>query len=134
MSNKDFKRIIDRLVTEDDRYSKDSYIFIRQALDHTFKVYAKEKQASGDRHVSGSELLVGIRNFALDQYGPMAKAVLGSWGIHQSEDFGNIVFNLVKCGVLKKTDDDKLEDFRDGFDFEQVFVDPFLPKAKKGVS
>ena len=60
----------------------------------------------------------------------MAFSVLTSWGLHQSVDFGEIVFNLVDGGVLGKTDEDKKEDFANGYNFQDAFVKPFQPKAK----
>jgi uncharacterized repeat protein (TIGR04138 family) len=82
------------------------------------------------RHVSGQELLAGIREFALAEFGPMAKTVLNSWGITRTEDFGEIVFNMVEIGLLGRTDKDSREDFANGYDFEEAFRKPFLPSGK----
>jgi len=83
------------------------------------------------RHVTGKELLEGIREYALKQFGPLAMFVLNEWGIHRTEDFGEIVFNMVDAGLLLKTKDDKKEDFANGYDFEEVFKKPFLPESKQ---
>jgi len=86
---------------------------------------------AAQRHVSGQELLEGLRRFALDQFGPMAKTVFDHWGVRRCEDFGEIVFNMVEKGILGKTDQDSREDFRGGFDFEEAFVKPFQPSARR---
>jgi uncharacterized repeat protein (TIGR04138 family) len=102
---------------------------VREALDHTIQSLSKPKTGP-DRHVSGHELLDGIRVFACEQFGPLTKTVLNRWGIRETADFGEIVFNLVDKGILGKTDDDRREDFRNGYDFEEAFVHPFLPSAQ----
>ena len=83
-----------------------------------------------ERHVTGQQLCGAIRSLALEQYGYMAKCVLNSWGVYQTVDFGNIVFNLIKIGQMKKTDRDKLEDFQNVFDFDRELVENFsIPPA-----
>jgi uncharacterized repeat protein (TIGR04138 family) len=77
--------------------------------------------------VSGQELLEGIREFALEQYGPMTFALLEGWGLRRCEDFGEIVFHLVDYGVLGKTEQDRREDFAGGYDFREAFLRPFEP-------
>ena len=84
------------------------------------------------QHVSGRELLEGLARFALDQYGPLAKTVLESWGVHRCTDFGEIVFNLIEYRVFSKTESDRREDFADIFDFDDAFVKPFRPADKTG--
>ncbi|MDD5653858.1 MAG: hypothetical protein PHT31_06860, partial [Candidatus Omnitrophica bacterium] len=97
------------------RYKPDSYEFVMQALHFT---QSKLKRQS---HISGKELLEGIREFVIEQYGPMAKIVLGHWGVNRTEDFGNIVFSLVEKKVLSKTETDSPEDFKGVFDFDSAF-------------
>ena len=79
------------------------------------------------RHVSGQELLDGIREFALKQYGPMTQLVLQEWGIYRCEDFGEIVFNMIDYQILKKTSNDSREDFKGGYEFNDAFKKPFQP-------
>jgi uncharacterized repeat protein (TIGR04138 family) len=79
----------------------------------------------GERHVSGQELCIAIRSLALEQYGYMAKCVLNRWGIHETGDFGNIVFNLITIGQMRKTDRDRREDFDNVFDFDHELVENF---------
>ena len=81
-------------------------------------------------HVSATELLEAFRLLTLKEFGPMALTLLQYWGIKNSNDIGQIVFNLIEAGVVGKTEDDTLAAFSDGFDFQQAFVHPFLPSAK----
>jgi uncharacterized repeat protein (TIGR04138 family) len=82
-------------------------------------------------HVSGQELLSGIREFALRQFGPMALTVLEEWGVKRCEDFGEIVFNMIESGLLAKTAEDSRDDFKGGYDFMEAFREPFLPRPGK---
>lgn len=125
MHTKNFDEVVELIRKEDPRYEAGAYNFIRHALDHTLKKSSEDKNPVS-RHVRGPELLEGIREFALDQFGPLTLTVLNEWGIHQCRDFGHIVFNLVDYGLLGKTDQDSIEDFVEGYDFEEAFVIPFL--------
>jgi uncharacterized repeat protein (TIGR04138 family) len=139
-----FDDMLDKLVAQDPRYHREAYIFLREALDFTQKslgrshpeeappaaeTKARKKPAPQEpvNHVSGQELLEGLRQHALQQFGPMALMVLNEWGIHRCEDFGELVFNMVDHRLLGKTDKDSREDFRAGYDFDDAFRKPFLP-------
>ena len=124
-----FEEILDKIVTNDPRYQRESYFFLREALDHTQKMVAKSKKGE-IRHVSGQELLEGIRDYALSQFGPMTLTVLGEWGIRSCEDFGEMVFNMVENSLLAKTENDSRDDFKGGYDFEDAFRKPFLPQSQ----
>ncbi len=115
----DFDSALETVLARDPRFHRDAYHFVREALDHTQGLYQK----SG--HVDGSELLEGIRDFALKEYGPMALLVLDEWGVRRCEDFGDIVFNLIDAKVLKKTEGDRREHFTGGYDFADAFRKPF---------
>jgi uncharacterized repeat protein (TIGR04138 family) len=93
---------------------------------------AGEAEPDPPRHLTGRELCEAIRRYALDQFGFMAKTVLNTWGVHNTGDFGNIVFNLIDIGEMSKTKDDRREDFDDVFDFETDLQGQFrieLPKS-----
>jgi len=126
MPKRDFAEVIQEICDADDRYSNECYTFVREGLDHTLK-YLKRSGVGPKSHVTGSELLDGLREYALMEFGPMTKSVLNEWGIKKCEDFGEVVFNLVKHGVLGKTDTDSLNDFKGGFSFHEAFVKPFRP-------
>ena len=124
-----FTQAVMEICARDERYQPDAYLFVRDALDFTVKRIQAHATSQKRRHVSGRELLNGIRRFALQEYGPMARSVLRTWGIHKTDDFGNIVFNLVESGKLGKTEEDSPADFADAFDFEEAFDRPFRPDA-----
>ena len=132
MQDLDFTEIVDLICKEDSRYDKKAYAFVRQGLDHTVKGIKKADPArtQQSQHVAGRELLEGMRVYALDQFGPLAKTVLDSWGIHRCADFGEIVFNLIEYRIFSKTETDRREDFADIYDFDEAFVKPFLPTER----
>jgi len=135
MQEVSFERALELIRAKDSRFEDDAYAFVREALDHTQKSMGKGAHV---RHVTGQELLVGIRDYALTQFGPMAMTVLEEWGIRTCQDFGDIVFNMVDIGLLAKTEKDSRADFASGYDFYDAFRKPFLPrnrlKARKTAS
>lgn len=131
MQEDQFSEVVDLIRREDARYGKKAYLFVRKALDFTIKHAEEEEPDRGTRHVRGPELLEGIRKYALDQYGPMTLTLMHEWNIRTCLDFGEIIFQLVDYGVLGKTEDDSIEDFQNGYNFEEAFLGPFLPTGKK---
>ena len=131
MQDLEFSEIVGLICKEDARFDRKAYNFVRQALDHTVKeVKRKNPERTGkSQHVTGAELLEGIRAYALEQYGPLTKTVLNTWGIRRCADFGDIVFNLIEYNVFSKTENDRREDFADLYDFEEAFVKPFQPSG-----
>lgn len=132
MHNPDFSQIVALICKEDPRFDRRAYDFVRLGLDHTVKDLRKKdaNRAERSRHVSGPELLAGLRDYALEQYGPLAKTVLNAWGVRQCRDFGDIVFNLIEFNVFSKTENDRREDFADLFNFDDAFVKPFQPARR----
>ena len=128
MHEANFEEGLELILAKDPRYRMDAYSFVRDALDFTQKATIREHRKA--LHVTGQQLLAGIRDFTLSQFGPMAITVLEEWGIKRCEDFGEIVFNMVESGMLSKTDKDSREDFQGGYDFEEAFRKPFLPRDK----
>lgn len=126
MKKINFEEALKKILAEDTRYGEHAYHFVREALDFTVKLLAKPTEGPA-RHVSGVELLEGIRQYALQEFGPLAKTVLNRWGVRETADFGKIVFNLVGEGILGKTDEDDLADFVGGYSFEEAFEKPFRP-------
>ena len=121
-----YDEVLDGIIAEDPRYHRDAYHFVREGLDYTQQSISKQQEGTV-RHISGQELLGGMRSHALEEYGPMAMMVLGEWGIRRCEDFGEIVFNMVEYELIAKTDEDSRDDFSGGDDFEDAFRKPFLP-------
>jgi len=104
------------LLRRDPRYRADAYHFVFEALDFTLNT-----RGVGRRHVSGPEIMDGVRRLALERFGYMARVVFEHWGITETDDFGEIVFNLISADLLQKTADDRKEDFYGLFDFEDAF-------------
>ena len=108
------------LLAEDGRYDAEAYNFIYEALDWTLKnVISSERRTN--QHVSGRELLEGVRQYAIDQFGCLAATVLGSWGVYETGDFGEMVFNLVAHDLMGRQESDSKGDFREMYDFHEVF-------------
>lgn len=127
MQKLEFGEALDLIHSKDPRYDRDAYHFLRDALDFTIKLRKKAKE--GDGHVNGPQLLEGIRQYALKQFGPMVLTVFHYWGITRGDDFGEMVFQLINVNIFGKTETDSIADFRGGYDFHEAFVAPFLPAA-----
>jgi uncharacterized repeat protein (TIGR04138 family) len=128
MAKINFAEVVERICEQDLRYTSDAYHFVQEGLNHTLKSLKRGGQHA-HRHVSGQELLHGLREFALKEYGPMSKAVLNEWGIKTTDDFGQVVFNLVNASVLGKNETDSPNDFKNVFTFDDAFVKPFVPRS-----
>jgi uncharacterized repeat protein (TIGR04138 family) len=129
------------LLQEDQRYKAEAYVFIFEALtfaQNTLGMGAEKPSEitphsdpaidpveTPERHVTGQELCEAIRIYALHQYGLMAKIVLNNWGLHNTADFGEVVFNLIRIGKMKKTPSDTIVDFNDLYDFDTAFREDF---------
>src|SRR5271156_771992 len=127
MAKINFAEVVEQICEKDLRFSFDAYHFVQEGLNHTLKSLKRGGQHA-HRHVSGQELLHGLREFALKEYGPMSKAVLNEWGIKTTDDIGQIVFNRVSASVLGKNDTDSPSDFKNVFTFDDAFVKPFVPR------
>ncbi|MDD4267372.1 MAG: hypothetical protein GXY25_03060 [Pirellulaceae bacterium] len=130
-----------QLLQQDRRYRLEAYMFVFEALSYAQDVMGmgsecasepvtgieeEDDEAEGpQRHVTGQELCEAIRRFALQQFGLMAKTVLNSWGVYKTGDFGEIVFNMIKIGRMRKTPHDRREDFDEVYDFETAFDEEF---------
>jgi uncharacterized repeat protein (TIGR04138 family) len=99
----------------DGKYNERAYVFVLAALEFA------QTRLPAQRHLSGAELAWACRDFALEQFGMLAGSVLSHWGIHSTEDFGQIVFMLIDVGLLAQQPTDKLEDFERVYDFAEVF-------------
>jgi uncharacterized repeat protein (TIGR04138 family) len=115
------------LALKDGRYSPEAFRFLFESLSHTVKLSGKEEAKGTERHVTGQELLAGMRAHASELFGPLAAQVWRTWGVKETLDWGRIVFLLVEAGLLNRQDTDSLEDFRAGFDFDAAFVGTYVP-------
>jgi len=125
MQKFDFCEKLEHIVQQDSRFDREAYHFLRDALDFTIK--ARKKARELDPHVTGQQLLEGVRQYALKQYGPMVPTVLEYWGVRRCEDFGDMVFNFIKAGVFGKSETDSVDDFKGGYSFHDAFIAPYLP-------
>lgn len=108
-------QVLDRLRERNPRFHEAAYLFVLSALHHVIE------RLPEPRHISGRELAEGVRDLAIERFGPMARTVLEHWGVRATADVGELVFALVDCGILIKQDEDLPEDFRDVFDFDEAF-------------
>ena len=115
-----------RVLPQDGRYAPDAYFFLYEALAYTQKLYDRHPDSDNEaeRHVTGRELVEGIRLFAREQFGRLAPMVFRGWGIGATEDFGRMVFNLVEADMMSKTDTDTIQDFINVFDIGTAFDMP----------
>lgn len=123
----DLDTAIRRLVIDHDRrFSLEAYLFLFEALEFSVKLFEKNPKSNipEEKHLTGEELLEGIKIYARDQFGRLAPTVFRNWGLSHSSDFGEMVFNLVESGLMSKTDEDSREDFANGFDFDEAFNEP----------
>lgn len=111
----DFMDVIEKITGKDPRYNAEAYLFLMKGLN--FTVSRLEKH----RHVSGQELSEGLKLYAIEQFGPMARTVLERWGVSSTEDFGNMVFNMIDAKLLSKTEADSIDDFKGVYDFKEAF-------------
>jgi uncharacterized repeat protein (TIGR04138 family) len=115
---------IEELVLRDRRYAAEAYHFVFEAIDFAM---LERRRFQSSRHVGVPELLAAIRNLALEQFGPLARCVLESWRVYETDDFGEIVFNLIANDLLNQSESDRKEDFMGGFDFREVFEESYRP-------
>jgi uncharacterized repeat protein (TIGR04138 family) len=126
------------IVQRDPRYAYEAYEFVFDALKHSEKLLGRTQapdpkqglpplaaSRSPSQHVTGAELLHGVRDLALREFGLMARVVFRLWGINRTDDFGDIVFNLVEAGLMRKTDQDSRGDFHNVFDLDQALVQEY---------
>jgi uncharacterized repeat protein (TIGR04138 family) len=120
------------VVRKDPRYAYEAYEFLFAALHHTQKMLGRQpREQPGEEtpephhHVSGKELLQGVRDLALREFGLMARTVFRMWGIQRTDDFGEIVFNLVESNLMSKTSEDCREDFHAVFDLDKALVQDY---------
>ncbi len=123
--DEEFYSIISTIHAQDSRYSPEAYEFVMEALAFSQKKFKKYK------HISGEELLTGIKALLLKKFGPMTLTVLKYWGIRVTDDFGNIVYNLVENRVLAKDSHDHYDSFKNAYDFDEVFNQGYRKQLAK---
>lgn len=123
-----FEEAVRAIRKKDGRFDADAYSFLRDALDYTVRKL-RDDESEEHRHVSGPELLHGLREYTLKEFGPLSATVLENWGVSRCEDVGDMVFQLIEVGAFGKSDEDHPQDFSGVFDFDDAFREPFRPRA-----
>lgn len=125
------EKTLEDVVEQLGTYPVDAFLFVQEGLGATVRrIHGESTDPEINRHISGQELSIGLRDFALQQWGMLARTVLLRWGITSTFDFGRIVFALVDNGLMQKTDRDTIEDFRNVYDFKDAFEAGYRIEAK----
>lgn len=105
-------------------YPLEAFNFVREGLSYTVQRLHKDPASvpESSRHISGQQLCLGLRDFAIEQYGLLAMVVLKHWHVSRTDDFGRIVFAMIEAGLMSRTDQDSLDDFRAVYDFDEAFA------------
>ena len=107
--------ILERIRVLDGRYHERAYLFVLSALEY------RQQQLPVRGHISGADLALACRDFALEHFGLTARTVLSHWGVDTTDDIGRIVFVLIEVGLLIRQPNDQLEDFAAVYDFQKAF-------------
>jgi len=112
-------------LASDGPYAPQAYAFVQDGLRYTVEREHGDaeriREEGGDTHVSGRELARGLRDFAIQRYGLLARRVLEHWNIHRTDDFGRIVYRMIDAGLMSRQDQDRLEDFFSVYSFDEAF-------------
>jgi uncharacterized repeat protein (TIGR04138 family) len=122
-----FTDAVKAVAQREPRYDLGAYFFLKEALDFTVKRVMEDNDGE-HRHVSASELLIGFRDLAIQEFGPMASTMMSEWGLTSCTDIGQMVFLLIEEGVFGKQDSDTREDFAELYPLFETLEAPFLPK------
>ncbi len=122
-----------KVLTSAGPYPLAAYEFVHEGLGYAVRRFHGESGGGGNRHVSGQQLCLGLREFAIQQFGLMAPAVLSHWNIRRTDDFGRMVFAMIAAEVMSRTDEDTLEDFRGVYDFDEAFNQSAVAACLGGV-
>ncbi len=125
------------------RFAYEAYEFVCEAVTFTQERLGRVAPRSGsnsgsntgsnsgpnesapEQHVSGAELLRGVCDLAIREFGMMAPVVFQQWGVRTTDDVGQMVFNLISVGRLSQSERDTPDDFHDLFDLHRALTDGF---------
>jgi len=125
-----FEEAVNEIAKSDSRYNTAAYVHLKDGLDFTIN-RIKENEKGTTRHVDALELLEGIRDYSIEEYGPMAATLLTEWGINTCDDIGEMVYQLIDCGMFGKQESDTREAFANPFNLISSLEEPFIPKKPK---
>ena len=112
---------MEEVIRRDGRYPPEAFAFLHEGLARAVKTVYGEESPEGMKHVTGKQLCLSLRDFAMERWGLLARTVLAKWNIRSTADFGNMVYLLIEKGFMKKTEQDSLEDFTGVYDFDEAF-------------
>lgn len=105
------------VVAKDSRYNARAYALLMDVVNYLCGI--------NRGHVTGESVLEEFKECALEQYGPLTYTVLTEWGVTCTEDIGEMMFNLTDSGRVGKDENDTPDSFANGYDFKEVFLDPY---------
>ena len=126
MTDERFAEVVAEIVAENSKFAPDAYYFVSAALRRSVEK-ARAEAEGAPKHVSGQELLHATKDLAISEFGPMGSEVMKHWGVDQATDIGDIVFNMVRSGLLGTSENDSIDDFKNVFDLHKELTTPFLP-------
>ncbi len=130
----DTKERLRQIARADGRYSPEAFYFLFEALEVAVKLSGKDGLQGPARHVTGREVLAGMREHALATFGPLARYVWRAWGVRETLDWGRVVFLLVDHGLLKRQESDTIEEFRDVFDFDAALGTAYDERLREALA
>lgn len=132
MRNENFERAVSKILKSDNRYPRAAYEMLPIVLDYTVRKLHESGRKKANHissgHVTGAQLSEGFRDYILEEFGPFSQEILEDLRIYTTLDIGNLVYNLIAVGCFGKTEEDKLEDFDNVYNFYEAFVEPFKVK------
>jgi uncharacterized repeat protein (TIGR04138 family) len=132
LMDSNFIETVSRIIDNDPRYAADAYEFISNAVNYTSGKLDRAREKDNEkRHISAKELLEGISEYAINEFGPMAGEVFKNWGLTSAKAIGDVVFNMVSEKLLRASEKDSIEDFSIDFDFDRVLMKTFEAKPEK---
>lgn len=130
----DTKERLRQIARADGRYSPEAFYFLFEALEVAVKLAGKDGLQGAARHVTGREVLAGMREHALASFGPLAAYVWRAWGVRETLDWGQVVFLLVDHGLLKRQETDTIEEFRGVYEFDEAFVGAYDSRLRDALA
>ena len=131
------------LLESDRRFALETYRFMQEALEYAVCVGATEDSETDDDdvfasddegHVTGQDLCYAVAEYAVREYGYLAKDVLAQLGLRKTSDIGDVVYNMIRFGFMTKSDRDRREDFDDVFDLgeelKRLFKFNYVKKSR----
>jgi uncharacterized repeat protein (TIGR04138 family) len=124
------------ILTKDPRYQLEAYEFTLDACQHTQRLLGRKPERdpleeSPANHLTARQLLEGMCDLAQQQFGLLARTVLARWGVNCTDDFGEIVYNLINAELLSKSAEDTKADFHNVFDLDQALKGGFEIKLEE---